>query len=478
MNYKSRDAPSFLNKYLQKDTNPKRPFESQNKSYQKYDASPLIKQPVKKTLELNFSSLEEQSFKKQSVLPNYEPTKCSSGRNGIIRAYAANTNQGIVRDYNEDRVSIILNIVKPQNRATENWPKCSFFGVYDGHGGAACADFLRDNLHQFVIKEPEFPWNPVGAIRKGFEAAENHFLAYALDQYSKGIQERSGSCAIVCLIVGDVCYVANVGDSRAVLSSQTGKRVANLSIDHKPETEAERIQRGGGKIYQTQGINEEGTQVTGPVRVIPGRLSVSRTFGDIEAKFEQFGGNSNVVISEPDVKIFKINQDHDFIVLGCDGIFDKMSSGEVINIIWQDIQNNNKSNLHSVLSTAVDSVLKEAILKKSSDNVTLLIIAFQINSQKEEQKETKCTYSNSVERIEETYHINSRPRISQQIPKRNDENFSQFSSLNNCNQNTSINNNNKSALVQNFQNRILKQQLNKKSCLDEQTNKVKTRYII
>jgi protein phosphatase 2C family protein 2/3 len=102
-------------------------------------------------------------------LPNYEPTKHSLNRNGIIKAYAANTNQGIVRDYNEDRVSIILNIVKPLSRANENWPKCSFFGVYDGHGGSACADFLRDNLHQFVIREPDFPWNPHDALRKGFE---------------------------------------------------------------------------------------------------------------------------------------------------------------------------------------------------------------------------------------------------------------------------------------------------------------------
>lgn len=98
----------------------------------------------------------------------------------------------------------------------------------------------------------------MGAIKKGFEAAENHFLAYALDSYSKGIPERSGSCAIVSLIVGDVCYVANVGDSRAVLSSQRGNKVIGLSIDHKPETEVERIQKGGGKIYQTHGINEDG----------------------------------------------------------------------------------------------------------------------------------------------------------------------------------------------------------------------------
>ena len=84
------------------------------------------------------------------VLPNQEPTKFSVKKNGVVKAYAANTNQGIVRNYNEDRVSIILNIMKPNNRGEENWPKCSFFGVYDGHGGTLCADYLRDLLHQYV----------------------------------------------------------------------------------------------------------------------------------------------------------------------------------------------------------------------------------------------------------------------------------------------------------------------------------------
>lgn len=81
------------------------------------------------------------------IIPNHETTKHSMKRNGVVRAYAANTNQGLVRNYNEDRVSIILNILKPPNRQAETWPRCSFFGIYDGHGGAACADFLRDNLH-------------------------------------------------------------------------------------------------------------------------------------------------------------------------------------------------------------------------------------------------------------------------------------------------------------------------------------------
>ena len=66
--------------------------------------------------------------------------------------------------------------------------------------------------------------------------------------------------------------------------------------------------------------------VSGPYRVFPGRLSVSRTFGDIEAKRRKYGGNPNVVVASPDIVSFKVEETYDFIVLGCDGIFDKLSS--------------------------------------------------------------------------------------------------------------------------------------------------------
>ena len=53
------------------------------------------------------------------------------------------------------------------------------------------------------------------------------------------------------LIVGDMCYVANVGDSRAIMSSEGGEKILLLTRDHKPESpeETERIQTNGGKIY-------------------------------------------------------------------------------------------------------------------------------------------------------------------------------------------------------------------------------------
>jgi serine/threonine protein phosphatase PrpC len=56
----------------------------------------------------------------------------------------------------------------------------------------------------------------------------------------------------VVLIVGDMCYTANVGDSRAIISTNAGKSVYALSRDHKPEDAGEqaRVTEAGGRIYQ------------------------------------------------------------------------------------------------------------------------------------------------------------------------------------------------------------------------------------
>lgn len=57
--------------------------------------------------------------------------------------------------------------------------------------------------------------------------------------------------------------------------------------------------------------------IVGPSRVFPGRLSVSRSFGDVEAKLVKFGGLPGVIVPTPEVTSFKIDSDIDFLVLGC-----------------------------------------------------------------------------------------------------------------------------------------------------------------
>jgi protein phosphatase 2C family protein 2/3 len=78
--------------------------------------------------------------------------------------------------------------------------------------------------------------------------------------------------------------------------------------------------------------------IVGPHRVFPGRLSVSRTIGDIEAKSVKLGGNPNVVIPTPDIKSFKIRNNYDFIIMCCDGVFEKLSNLECLQCVWDTSQ--------------------------------------------------------------------------------------------------------------------------------------------
>ena len=84
---------------------------------------------------------------------------------------------------------------------------------------------------------------------------------------------------------------------------------------------------------------------------------MSWTFGDIEAKFKKYGGNPNVVIAVPDIKAFKISQEHDFILLGCDGIFDKLSNRDCVNLAWYAVNNFWESNVHKLCGWVVDLIL-------------------------------------------------------------------------------------------------------------------------
>jgi hypothetical protein len=186
-----------------------------------------------------------------SFYKDYEPSKCSTKPNGIIKAYSVNTYQGIHRNYNEDRVSVVLNIAKPDGYFGV-WPKCHFYGLYDGHGGNTCADFLRDTLHEYIIKDLLFLDNPVQALKNGFKRAEEYFLNHIAVDVKGQLQDISGSCALVCLIIGDICYTANSGDSRALCSIDGGKSIKVLTNDHKPSSEPERkrIVENGGRVYK------------------------------------------------------------------------------------------------------------------------------------------------------------------------------------------------------------------------------------
>lgn len=92
----------------------------------------------------------------------------SSKSFGVVKSFSANTNVGTVRKYNEDRIAIILNVVQPASRNPKliAWPKIQIFGIFDGHGGHKCAEFIKDQFHLNIITQIEFPSNVVAAVTK------------------------------------------------------------------------------------------------------------------------------------------------------------------------------------------------------------------------------------------------------------------------------------------------------------------------
>ena len=123
--------------------------------------------------------------------------------------------------------------------------------------------------------------------------------------------------------------------------------------------------------------------IVGPHRVFPGRLSVSRTIGDIEAKLPKLGGNPKVVIPTPDIKCFKIRNNYDFIIIGCDGIFEKLSNTETISAVWQSsklpshMQKPDFRSIHEKCGEGVDKIMYQSVSKKTFDNITAVMIAFE-----------------------------------------------------------------------------------------------------
>ena len=342
---------------------------------------------------------------------NFFPGKVSTKSYGPVKAYAANTNQGISRDYNEDRVSIIINInqnLSNKCKEKKEWPKASYFSVFDGHGGNKCADFLKNNLLTLICENKFYPQDIEKAIKHGFNEADKAFLKLVQKEGGE-ITDNSGSCGLILLVFETKIYIANVGDSRCIISLDNGQTRKDVTRDHKPNYpyEKERIIANGGKIYQTQTLlnqNEEKDDLIdnddvsnieknsnliliGPYRVSPGNLSVSRTIGDPMAKLSKYGGNSKVVISEPDIFCFDlIKEDIDFLILGCDGIYDQLTSQEVLQCAWMMIENNKKIlnekeksgiDIYNTCANIVDFILKMSMARKSFDNVTCLIIAFK-----------------------------------------------------------------------------------------------------
>ena len=123
---------------------------------------------------------------------------------------------------------------------------------------------------------------------------------------------------------------------------------------------------------------EKEERVNGPYRGFPGRLSVSRTFGDYEAKMPKYGGNPNVVVVEPEIFEVPVDSSADFMLLGCDGVFDKFTSEELVERIWSSTSSKQlKGSCHEIAADIVEGIFEDTFQRKAWDNITVILICFK-----------------------------------------------------------------------------------------------------
>jgi len=259
----------------------------------------------------------------------------------------------------------------------------SLFGVYDGHGGSFTSDYVKRHMIRIIESMHWFHFYknlPAQSLRDApmgleivkqimtdsFVAIDREMLSEVhetrwrdidIRTHKKKLDESGCTCCIV-LITPKHIICANAGDTRACYC--TGGEVVQLSFDHKPHHAAEqnRIEAAGGYVSMKR---------------VDGDLAVSRGLGDFRYKENHY--------LEPDMQKVSCIPDfivHDrdpikdeFLVIGCDGIFDVMSCDEVCSSI-QRIFDEGETDL----GIAAEEILDLCLEKESKDNMTLIIVAF------------------------------------------------------------------------------------------------------
>lgn len=160
--------------------------------------------------------------------------------------------------------------------------------------------------------------------RDAFVATDRKFYLAAREQ-----GHACGTTALAALVWGSTVYIANAGDSRAVLC-RDGKPL-QLTQDHRPSCQEElrRVEAHGGFVCPEDRVN--------------GHLAVTRAIGDFSSEFKVFKDDVLVgpLTAEPDVITHHLTRGDEFLVLACDGLFDMFSSERVVELARDSLKHIN-----------------------------------------------------------------------------------------------------------------------------------------
>jgi len=241
----------------------------------------------------------------------------------------------------------------------------AYFGIYDGHGGRQCVDFVTHSLHENLLEELQrMPnSNAPDAFIRAFARTDKSMLTH-------GIQV-SGCTACSCLLreekTSRVIYTAHLGDARAVICrGGLAVRLTSMS-DHKATdpAEAKRVIEAGGSIF-----NER----------VNGMLAIARAFGDHQLKAPALPNDA--VSNVPDITSTELTDQDMFVIVACDGLWDVIEDQESVNLVLEGIRElmallpstDTLAHRKSMGEVLARMLVEEALARGTSDNVSCLMV--------------------------------------------------------------------------------------------------------
>lgn len=157
----------------------------------------------------------------------------------------------------------------------------------------------------------------------------------------------------LCLLSFRLLLVANAGDCRAVLCRK-GEAI-DMSQDHRPTypSEKQRVEELGAYI-------DDG--------YLNGVLSVTRALGDWDMKLPK--GSPSPLIAEPELRQIILTEDDEFLIIGCDGIWDVLSSQQAVSIVRRGLRRHDDPEL------CAKELVREALRLHTIDNLTVVVVCF------------------------------------------------------------------------------------------------------
>ena len=285
------------------------------------------------------------------------------------------------------------------------------FGVFDGHGGKEISQFVSNHFTEELIKNKNLETDLSQALKETFikmdeimttpesieeikkyarlskeaddlqsknEPANSQmaFISQLIgpkDPESNDIYMRTGCTACVMSIdeTNKKLYFANAGDSRVVMC-KNGVAYPQ-SEDHKPEMESEK-----NRIYKADGWISEGR--------VKGNLNLTRGFGDLEYKQNKnLKPEEQMITANPDIKVVDYNKDIEFIIIGCDGIWDCLKNQEACDVVTKRLREDPNIKISKIIEDMMDSIVAKDLYNESGvgcDNMTCIVVVFKKKKQK------------------------------------------------------------------------------------------------